>query len=224
VRRVEVGVEPVAEEDHRLGPELADAGLGDSHVLGDVRDGAVLEEDLLDDLAQALGERGDGRVEVAQALVREERLLGTDLAGGEHLGERTVVALEGQDARGGVLAGRVDLGDLDAEGGGDLLAARRAAELRGELVGHRGELAHPLAGSAGDPVHRAELVDHGALDADRCVAVERHTRRRVVGPCGLDESEGAGRGQVVAGHVARDAHEHLADVVPDQREVLGDQL
>src|SRR5690606_19482810 len=114
------------------------------------------------------------------------------------VGDSAVVALDAQDATRRVLLGGLDVFDAHTERAGELLAGRRVAELRGELVGSAGHLAQPGAGAARRPVHGAQLVDERTADADGRVPVERDARRGVVGVRSLDESEGAGGGEVVA--------------------------
>src|SRR5450830_243084 len=114
---VEARVEAVAQERERLGAQLADARLRDAQLVGELGDGAVLEEQLLDDVPQAVGESADAGTQVRQALGRE------------------------------------------------LVAGRCPAEARGQGLGRRRELTGTVPCTSGRPVHRAQLVEQSATDA-----------------------------------------------------------
>src|SRR5207248_72469 len=74
--------------------------------------------------------------------------------------------VEADEADGGRVAGDLlEVLDGDAELGGHLLGPRRPAELGLELLARLLELGVLAAHQTRHPVHRAQLVAHGAADA-----------------------------------------------------------
>jgi hypothetical protein len=217
--RLQARVHAVLHQGERLGAQLADAGLRHAQLGGQVDDGPVLEEQLLDDVLEPLGQRRHRRAQVLQLLVDEQGLLGADARLGDGVRNGAVERLDAEDAAVRVAARGVDLGHGRAQRAGELLAGRCATELRGELVTRRADAACTLAGTAGHPVHRAELVQQRAADAQRGVPGEGNPRGDVERLGGPHQGERAGGGQVVARHIRRDTAEQLGDVISHQREV-----
>src|SRR5659263_146799 len=110
--RVEARVEAVAQEREGLGAQLAHARLRDAQLGGELGDGPVLEEQLLDDVPQPVGERADTGAQVLQTLRVQQRLLGARTAVRDQLGERVHGSVEAEHAAGCVVPRLVDAGDV----------------------------------------------------------------------------------------------------------------
>src|SRR6266487_2167271 len=222
---VEVGVQPVADERERLGPQLRNARLGDAQLVGDPVHRPLREEVVRHHLAQPFRQRQHGVDQVGAALAVEQHGLRRLLAGRQQLlaallDDRLVVQHGGAVH---VLLEPVQRLGVDAELGGQLAASGRVAELDRELVG--GPLHPPRLGPhrAAGPVGAAQLVEQGAADAVGRVALEGDAPVRVEAAGRLGEAEHGRRLQIVLSDVPRKPPGHVAHGLPDERQVLVDE-
>ena len=85
------------------------------------------------------------------------------------------------------------------------------------------ELAGLAAHQPRHPVHRAQLVEHGAADTRHAVGFELHAARQVERVDGVHQAEHAGRDQVVELHAVGQPRPDPLAVVLHQRQILLDQ-
>jgi hypothetical protein len=216
--RVEVGVQPLAQQHECLGPQLRHPRLGDAQLGGDLRHRPLLEEIAGDDVSQPVGQRLDRVVQVAHPFPLEQQLLGSRRTLAHHVvGRAGREALQAQDDR--ALHVLVDGGDLvhgDAERLGEFGRRRGPAQCSGQLLLGGLDPARPAADRAAGPVQPAQLVEQRTPDAYRREAAERRAAIGVVALCRRGERRHPGRHQVLAVDVGRKATCKLADEVPDQ--------
>jgi hypothetical protein len=79
------------------------------------------------------------------------------------------------------------------------------------------------ADQAGDPVHRPQLVEHGAADAGHAVGLELDAAAQVEGVDGVHQAEDPGRDQVVEVDPLGQALPDPLGVVLDQGQVALDE-
>src|SRR5581483_9403557 len=112
----------------------------------------------------------------------------------------------------------------DPGGDGQLDGGGGAAQLGGEELAGRGDGTGPGANGAARPVEGAQLVDEGATDAGRRIAIEGNAPLGFEVPGGHRQAGHARRQEVVTGDVRRDAGRRLVDHLADQVEVVADEL
>ncbi len=194
--------------------------MGDAHLGREFGDAAILEEDLLDEVAHPFGQGVDRGPHECGALAVDDRVLGARDLCGDGVGD-VLVERGGHGA--GVVEGGPGGGVVDAERVGEFPDFGGAAEREGQGLLHREGLLDAGAHRAGRPVGAAHLVGDRAGDAATGVGAERHPALGVVGVGGHHEAERRGRGEVVARQVRRPAPD-LGDEIADERQVVDDQL
>ena len=113
----------------------------------------------------------------------------------EQVGARVVDADDGR--AGELLLARVELVDAHAEALGDLLVIGRAAELRLEPAGGVAQLVREAPHVARQRVTRAQVVEHGAADAELGEGLEAVDALRIEALGRLHEADDARRDEVV---------------------------
>ena len=106
---------------------------------------------------------------------------------------------------------------------GDLLVARRPAELALELPDRPLDLARPRTDRARHPVERAQLVDDRAADPGDRVGLELDVALRVVAVDRADQPEQPVRDEIALVDVRRQPRAEPAGDVLDERRVVDDQ-
>ena len=131
-----------------------------------------------------------------------ERVVGRLVAGALQQVGAGVVDADHRRARQLLLA-RVQLVDADAQALGDLLVVGRAAQLRFQPPGGVAQLVRQAAHVARQRVARAQVVEHGAADAELGERLEAVDALRVEALGGLHQADDARRDQVVDLDVGR---------------------
>src|SRR5919198_997149 len=223
------------EAQDRLGVKLGDAGLGHAEHLADLAQGQLLVVVERHDELLALGQTGD---RLAQGLLQLGRgQLGLRLRAGRVLdrvdqgdlvspaaGRDRPELVERRDRRAADLGEAVvELVGRHSELLGDLFVCGRPHQLALELADRSLDVAGAAANAAGNPVHRAELVDDRALDPRDRVGLELDVAVGVEALDRADQAEQAVRDEVVLVHVCRQAATEPARDVLDERRVGQDQ-
>ena len=112
----------------------------------------------------------------------------------------------------------------DAEPGGHLVGPRRPAERGFERLAGLFHLAGLAAHQPRHPVHRAQLVEHGAADARHAVGLELDAALEVEGVDGVHQAEDAGADEVVEIDAVGQPRPDAFGVVLDQRQIPLDEL
>ncbi len=114
--------------------------------------------------------------------------------------------------------------DGDADPGGQLLGARRPAQRGFERLAHFLELGVLAAHEPGNPVHRPQLVEHGAADARHAIGLELDAAPQVEGLDGVHQAEHAGADEVVEIDALRQASPDSFRVIANQRQIEFNEL
>ena len=227
-----LGLDAFLEHRERLGAQLRHPGLGHAEEAGQLLGGAALEEVADDHQAVALGQQVHGVTQVGVQLTGLELLERLDRAAvGEHVDEGEVLVGASLTS-----CSRASTTERNMRSCSRLSSSRvmpRASAIstllgtRPSSVARRCSTASSLRASvahrAGRPVGGPDGVEDRAPDALGGEAVERHASGLVVAAGRLDQTEGAGPGQLVAVDVAGEVHRHLEHDVLHQRQVLLDQ-
>jgi hypothetical protein len=173
-------------------------------------------------LQRALGQLGDGLVEVGAELGLGEERGGIERGGGDVV--RIVIAQASDRGRARELHRELlVLLERDPERLGDLLLRGRTTELVLELGHGPRDLRHAVAPVAREHVRRAELVEHRAADAPLGVGLEAIVAARIVRVDRAQQALGAARDEVVDLHARGQPPRHAEGDATYERQALLDE-